>query len=75
MQLADELVQKWKKIPQEEHIGVWKEAAAVAMKSMLQCSFGKCFDDDSAINTMRLSYEVVCCIFTWPLITVLLALK
>ena len=62
------------KVPEEEHIAVWKEAAAVAIKAMLQCSFGKRFDKDSAINTMRKSYDVVCiivCTPSWPVIPVI----
>ncbi|KAI0223120.1 Cytochrome P450 20A1 [Lamellibrachia satsuma] len=59
LMLADELVQKWRNIPGEEHIGLWEQMAAIAIKAMLQCSFGKYFSDDTAVNNMRRSYEVV----------------
>ncbi|KAI0223117.1 hypothetical protein LSAT2_025645 [Lamellibrachia satsuma] len=57
--LADGLVQKWRNVPGEEHIGLWEQMAAIAIKVMLQCSFGKYFNDDTAVNNMRRSYDVV----------------
>ncbi|KAI0219611.1 Cytochrome P450 20A1 [Lamellibrachia satsuma] len=57
--LADGLVQKWRNIPGEEHIGLWEQMAAMGIKAMLQCSFGKYFNDDTAVNNMRRSYDVV----------------
>ena len=53
-------MQKWRNIPGEEHIGLWEQTVAMSIKAMLQCSFGKYFCDDTAVNNMRRSYEVVC---------------
>lgn len=73
-QVAEELVDKWSSVPEDQHIPLCAHLLGLALKTVTQLALGERFKDDAEVISFRKNHEAVRTLSEaglqlWPLFT------
>lgn len=73
-QVAEELVDKWSSVPEDQHIPLCAHLLGLALKTVTQLALGERFKDDAEVISFRKNHEAVRTLLEaglqlWPLFT------
>lgn len=57
--LVEELVRKWKSLPEAQHIPLCAHQLGLAMKTVTQLALGERFKDDSVVISFHKNHDAV----------------